>query len=467
MRINKLPLNSHSSFTFALMRSNKLTTVIFIAMFLGILAGYILNITKINGVISRIAQDKRDIAVLEPQLNSTDSVHIKTSITALRADLKASEDTKESWLLPFQTLSKIFLNLIKLIIAPLVLSILIVGIAKLGDLKEVGRIGAKALGWFVFASLVSLFLGMLLVNLLHPGKYIHMELPAKGVETGIKASSINAKDFITHIFPENIFEALSKNDILQIVIFCILFGAALSALGEMGKPLIRILDIVSHVMLKITGYVMLLAPLAVFGAMTAAVAVLGAGILQQFAIYILDFYAALGVLWCVLLLFGFLVVRKRIITLIRHIRQPIILAFSTASSEAAMPKTIEELNRFGCPEKITGFVLPLGYSFNLDGSMMYMTFASISIGHIYGVDLTMQQQVTMLLMLMVTSKGIAGVPRASLVVITAMLANFGIPTEGILLFLGIDQVLDMGRSATNVVGNAVATVVVSKWEKEI
>jgi Na+/H+-dicarboxylate symporter len=287
------------------------------------------------------------------------------------------------------------------------------------------------------------------------------------VETGIKASAINAKDFITHIFPENIFESLSKNDILQIVIFSILFGAAAAALGEMAKPLIKALDIVSHVMLKITSYVMLLAPLAVFGAMTAAVAVLGAGILKQFAIYILDFYASLGILWCVLFFFGFMVVRKRIITLIRYIRQPILLAFSTASSEAAMPKTIEELNRFGCPEKITGFVLPLGYSFNLDGSMMYMTFASISIGHIYGVDLTLQQQVTMLLMLMVTSKGIAGVPRASLVVITAMLANFGIPTEGILLFLGIDQVLDMGRSATNVVGNAVATVVVSKWEGEL
>jgi Na+/H+-dicarboxylate symporter len=446
------------------MRFNNLTTVIFIAMFLGIAMGYILNVTKVNAYLQKISEDKKQVALLQPQLAGADSLAIRSQISLFKKEQEETEKEKESWLLPFQMLNKIFLNLIKLIIAPLVLSILIVGIAKLGDLREVGRIGVKALGWFVFASLTSLFLGMLLVNVLHPGKNISMELPPKGIDTGIKAGAINAKDFITHIFPENIFDALSKNDILQIVIFSILFGAAAAALGEKAKPLIKALDIVSHVMLKVTGYVMYLAPLAVFGAMVAAIAVLGAGVLKQFAIYIIDFYASLIILWCVLLFFGFLVVRKRIISLIRHIRQPIILAFSTASSEAAMPKTIEELNRFGCPENITGFVLPLGYSFNLDGSMMYMTFASISIGHIYGIDLSFQQQVTMLLMLMVTSKGIAGVPRASLVVITGMLANFGIPVEGILLFLGIDQLLDMGRSATNVVGNAVATVVVSRWE---
>lgn len=449
------------------MRFNKLTTVIFIAMFLGIFTGYILNITKIDGLLQQIKGTKQMLTELEKKDAGMPDDANKATIVAYKTNIASLEQEKENWLIGFQMVTKIFLNLIKMIIAPLVLSILIVGIAKLGDLKQVGRIGAKALGWFIFASLVSLFLGMMLVNVFHPGKYIHMELPAKGAETGLKASAINAKDFITHIFPENIFDSLAKNEILQIVIFSILFGVAAAALGRKAKPLIYMLDTVSHIMLKITGYVMYLAPLAVFGAMAAAVAVLGIGVLNQFAVYILSFYASLGLLWIVLLFFGFLAVGKRVVSLVRHVRQPLVLAFSTASSEAAMPKTIEELQRFGCPENITGFVLPLGYSFNLDGSMMYMTFASISIGHIYGIDLSLGQQITMLLMLMVTSKGIAGVPRASLVVITAMLANFGIPTEGILLFLGIDQILDMGRSATNVIGNAVATVMVSKWEKAL
>lgn len=449
------------------MRFKNLTTVIFVAMFLGILMGYYLNVNKVGAIIQKIDETGTQIQALQKdstQADSATAVALHLKITEAKNIKVVAEKEKNNALIFYQTLTTIFLRLIKMIIAPLVFCILIVGIAKLGDLKQVGRIGGKALGWFVFASLVSLFLGMLLVNVFHPGKLIHMPLPAKGAETGIKATAINPQEFITHIFPENIFDALAKNEILQIVIFSILFGVALAALKEKGKSLVSALDTAGHVMLKITSYIMYLAPLAVFGAMAAAVAVLGIGVLNKFAVYIVSFYASLGLLWCILFGFGFLAVGKKVISLFRHIRQPIILAFSTSSSEAAMPKTIEELNRFGCPENITGFVLPLGYSFNLDGSMMYMTFASISIGHIYGIDLSFQQQLTMLLMLMVTSKGIAGVPRASLVVITAMLANFGIPTEGILLFIGIDQILDMGRSATNVVGNAIATVVVSKWE---
>jgi len=460
------------------MRFKNLTTVIFVAMFLGIVTGYILNISNVGSLVQKIEETEKGIKAIKADsvsysllnnhsdnLQSAPSFH--DQIVALQKTKTDAEKEKNNTLVFYQTLTTIFLRLIKMIIAPLVLCILIVGIAKLGDLKQVGRIGGKALAWFIFASLISLFLGMLLVNVFHPGKLIHMELPAKGAETGIKASAINAKDFITHIFPENIFDALAKNEILQIVIFAILFGVALAAMGEKGKNLVNALDTASHVMLKITSYVMYVAPFAVFGAMAAAVAVLGIGVLNKFAIYILTFYASLSLLWCILLFFAFFAVGKRVVSFLRLFRQPIILAFSTSSSEAAMPKTIEELNRFGCPENITGFVLPLGYSFNLDGSMMYMTFASISIGHIYGIDLTLQQQISMLLMLMVTSKGIAGVPRASLVVITAMLANFGIPTEGILLFIGIDQILDMGRSATNVVGNAVATVVVSHWEGKL
>ncbi len=436
-------------------------------MFLGIFTGYLLNISKVGAIVRNIDDTEQNIQVLLKDSAASDSLGalaFHPKIAAFKKSKALFEKEKNSALLFYQMLSTIFLRLIKMIIAPLVFCILIVGIAKLGDVKQVGRIGGKALGWFVFASLISLFLGMLLVNVFHPGKLIKMEKPAMGAETGIRASAMNAQDFITHIFPENIFDALAKNEILQIVIFAVLFGFALAALKEKGKNLVSALDTAAHVMLKITSYIMYVAPLAVFGAMAAAVAVLGINVLNKFAVYILSFYASLGLLWGVLLFFGFLAVGKRVISLLRHIRQPIILAFSTSSSEAAMPKTIEQLNRFGCPENITGFVLPLGYSFNLDGSMMYMTFASISIGHIYGIDLSFQQQLSMLLMLMVTSKGIAGVPRASLVVITAMLGNFGIPTEGILLFIGIDQILDMGRSATNVVGNAVATVIVSKWE---
>ncbi len=436
-------------------------------MFIGIFTGYILNITRVGALVRNAEDTEQNIQTVIKDSISSDSLSalsFHAKITALKNSKALLEKEKNSSLLFYQMLTTIFLRLIKMIIAPLVFCILIVGIAKLGDVNQVGRIGAKALGWFAFASLVSLFLGMLLVNIFHPGKLIKMEKPAIGAETGIKATAINPQDFITHIFPENIFDALAKNEILQIVIFAVLFGFALAALKEKGKSLVNALDTASHVMLKITSYIMYVAPLAVFGAMASAVAVLGINILNKFAVYIISFYASLGLLWGVLLFFGFLAIGKRVLSLLHHIRQPIILAFSTSSSEAAMPKTIEQLNRFGCPENITGFVLPLGYSFNLDGSMMYMTFASISIGHIYGIDLSFQQQLSMLLMLMVTSKGIAGVPRASLVVITAMLGNFGIPTEGILLFIGIDQILDMGRSATNVVGNAVATVMVSKWE---
>ena len=436
-------------------------------MFLGIITGYFLNITRIGPIVHNIDDTEKRIQALLKEKGNADSlsaIQYQAKIVAEQKVKGSYEKEKNDSLVFYHAITDIFLRLIKMIIAPLVLCILIVGIAKLGDLKQVGRIGGKALGWFVFASLVSLFLGMLLVNVFQPGKLIKMDKPATGTETGIKSTALSAKDFITHIFPENIFDALSKNNILQIVIFSILFGVALAALNERGKSLVNALDIGGHVMLKVTSYIMYVAPFAVFGSMAAAVAVLGINVVNKFAVYIASFYASLGILWCVLLFFGFLAVGKKVISLVRHIRQPLILAFSTSSSEAAMPKTIEQLNRFGCPENITGFVLPLGYSFNLDGSMMYMTFASISIGHIYGIDLSFQQQLTMLLMLMVTSKGIAGVPRASLVVITAMLGNFGIPVEGILLFIGIDQILDMGRSATNVVGNAVATVIVSRWE---
>jgi Na+/H+-dicarboxylate symporter len=275
------------------------------------------------------------------------------------------------------------------------------------------------------------------------------------------------KDFFYHVFPASVIDAMAKNEILQIVVFALFFGVAAAALGHIAHPVVKALDAVAHIILKVTGYVMNFAPIAVFGAMTAIIAKQGIGILKTYSIFIGEFYFGLAVLWIALILIGWLFIKNRVFTLIQRMKEPILLAFSTASSEAAFPKTMLELERFGCKDKIVSFVLPLGYSFNLDGSMMYMTFASLFIAQSYGIHMPLGTQLTMLLVLMLTSKGIAGVPRASLVVIAGTLASFNIPEAGIALLLGIDPLLDMGRSATNVVGNSIATAVVSKWEGEL
>ena len=364
-------------------------------------------------------------------------------------------------------LTDVFLRLIKMIIAPLVFSTLVVGVAKLGDIRAVGRIGGKTMLWFFTASFVSLLLGCLLVNIFQPGTMMQLELPPADAATGIDKASMTLKGVITHIFPKSVIEAMAGNEILQIVVFSLFFGVATAAIGEKGNPIIKALDSVGHVMLKITGYVMNFAPFAVFAAMSAVVAKKGLGVLATYGIFIGEFYFGLMLLWLILLFVAFLLVKKRVWSLITRIKEPLLLAFSTASSESAFPKTLEELERFGCKNRIVSFVLPLGYSFNLDGSMMYMTFASLFIAQSYGINMSFDQQMTMLLVLMITSKGIAGVPRASLVVIAGTLSSFGIPEAGLLLLLGIDHLLDMGRSATNVVGNAVATVAVSKWEKSL
>jgi Na+/H+-dicarboxylate symporter len=364
-------------------------------------------------------------------------------------------------------LSDIFLQLVKMIIAPLVLSTLIVGVAKLGDIQSVGRIGLKTLMWFVSASFVSLFLGMLLVNFFEPGSHLGLELPASNAETGIEGAAINVKDFIKHVFPKSVFEALAHNEILQIIVFSLFFGIACAASGEKAQPIIRAMDALAEVILKVTGYVMLFAPYAVFGAIAAVIGKQGLSILGSYAVFIGEFYLSLAILWVILCIAAYVVIGKRIIELVKMIINPIVLAFSTSSSEAAFPRTIQQLENFGCKNKIVSFVLPLGYSFNLDGSMMYMTFATLFIAQSYQIDLSFGQQLTILLVLMLTSKGIAGVPRASLVVIAGTLAMFNIPEAGLLLLMGIDPILDMARSATNVLGNSIATAVVSKWEGEL
>jgi len=360
----------------------------------------------------------------------------------------------------------VFLRLIKMIIAPLVFSTLVVGIAKLGDIRAVGRIGGKTLLWFMGASLLSLSLGLLIMHNLPLGSELNLPMPTSAAATGLE-SSITFKSFVTHIFPTSIFEAMATNQILQIVVFAVFFGIATASIGEQGKVVIKALDSVSLIILRMTGYVMYLAPVAAMAAIASVMAVKGPELLYTYGKFILVFYLAILALGVLLMGIASIFIGRRVLELVMNIKDMILLAFSTASSEAAFPRLIVELENFGCPPKIVSFVLPLGYSFNLDGSMLYMSFASLFVAQAYGVQLTLGQEVSMLLVLMLTSKGIAGVPRAALVVVAGTLSLYNIPQQGLLLLLGIDQIFDMARSATNVLGNSIASVVVSKWEGEL
>ena len=409
------------------MMATKLTRYILIALVLGLIAGW-----AINAVI-----DDGSPASAERLKSIAEYLSIVTAL---------------------------FLRLIKMIIAPLVFSTLVSGIAHMGDVAALGRVGVRLLLWFIVASLISLLLGLLLVTLLHPGVGHNQPLPAATAASGVETAAFNLKDFVTHLVPASIFEAMSGNDILPIVIFSLFFGVALTAIGEAGKPIAKGTDALVRVMLQVTDYVMRFAPLAVFTAVTSALAERGPEIIATLGKFVGSFYLGLAILWAILIGAAFVIVGGRTRHLVRYIRDPVVLAFSTASSEAAYPRTLEALDRFGVPPRIASFVLPLGYSFNLDGSMMYMTFATIFIAQAYGIDLSIGQEITMLLVLMVTSKGMAGVPRASLVVIAATMPMFKIPEAGLLLILAVDHFLDMGRSATNVVGNAVASSVIARWE---
>jgi Na+/H+-dicarboxylate symporter len=404
-------------------RGNRLTTVILVALVVGIAAGYVAH-----EFFPQSSADFAETAALLP--------------TA-------------------------FLRLVRMIIAPLVFATLVVGIAKMGDIGTVGRIGIKALGWFLFASLISLTLGLVLVDLLEPGKALQLPLPAGDAATGLAPGGLSLADFIAHTIPTSVIDAMARNEILQIVVFSVFFGVAMTALGERTKIMLEGLEGLSLIMLRVTGYVMLFAPLAVFGALASTVAQEGLGVIKVYGLFMGEFYLGILLLWVVLACLGALVVGPRVLQLLRGVREPVLLAFSTASSEAAYPKTLEELERFGISNRIASFVLPVGYSFNLDGSMMYCTFAVMFIAQVYGIHIPIGGQIVMLAVLMLTSKGMAGVPRASLVVIAATLAQFDIPSAGLVLLLGVDHFLDMGRSATNVIGNSIATAVVARWEGEL
>ena len=406
--------------------TKRLPTLIFVAMLLGVLAG-----TAAHN--------------MAPDAETAKSIADKLSI-----------------------LTDVFLRMIKMIIGPLVFATLVSGIASMGDGKTVGRIGLKAMAWFMAASITSLLLGLTMANLLAPGHGMNLPLPAADAASNLKTGALNLRDFIAHMFPKSFVEAMATNEVLQIVVFSLFFGFALGTLKDgVGKPVLAGIDGLGHIMLKVTNYVMAFAPIGVFGAVAAVITSQGLGVLVVYAKLLGSVYAALALLWIALIAGGYFFLGRDVFKLIRQLRAPLMIGFATASSESAYPKVIDQLNRFGVKSRITNFVLPLGYSFNLDGSIMYTSFAALFVAQVYGIELSLSQQITMLLVLLVTSKGIAGVPRASLVVVAAVLPMFGLPEAGILLVLGIDHVLDMGRTVTNVLGNAIATTVVAKSENAI
>ncbi len=359
-------------------------------------------------------------------------------------------------------LSDIFLRLIKMIIAPLVISTLTVGIAHLGGGGALGRIGARTMAWFITASLVSLSIGLILVNVLKPGE--GFEPPHGTPTTAPDAAAFSIKEFITHVFPTSIVDSMARNEVLQIVVIALFLGVGLQALGEKTHRVTELLEQIAFLMLKVTGYVMAFAPVAVFAAIANVISTQGLGVIASYGRLVGSFFIGLGVLWVLLIGAGMVVLGPRVLRLMAAVRAPILVAFSTASSEAAYPRLLEQLERFGIANRVVSFVLPLGYSFNLDGSMMYCTFAALFIAQALGLHIDITQQILLLLLLMVTSKGIAGVPRASLVVIMAALPAIGVPSEAIIMVMAVDAFMDMGRTATNVVGNSIACAVVAKWE---
>ena len=410
------------------MKGNRLTIYIMAGMVLGVIAGYVCHI------------------------------------------MAPSPEAAQEYAGYFNVVTDVFLRLIKMIIAPLVFSTIVSGIAGTGDSAAVGRIGLKALGWFWVASILSLLLGMVCVNVMQPGIGLSLPIPDVHASSGISGKAMDVRTFIINIVPKSFFDAMAQNSILQILVFSVFFGFALSAYRDQtGKDLIRIKMIqeLAHVMLKVTDFVMRFAPFGVFAAIASCITVEGLDVLVTYGKFIGGFYLSLFLLWTLLIGAGYVFLKGSIFRLLKLVKEPTILAFSTASSEAALPMTMEQLERFGVKERISGFVLPLGYSFNLDGSMMYQAFAVIFIAQAYNIHLTLYQQFTLLVVMMVTSKGIAGVARASLVVVAATLPMFKLPEAGLLLIMGIDQILDMGRTATNVIGNSIATAVIARWEGEV
>ena len=362
-------------------------------------------------------------------------------------------------------LADAFLRMIKMIIAPLLFSTLVVGIAGTGDIKSMGRIGLKAIVYFEVATTIALFLGLAIVNIFKPGAGLAMPI---GADTAAAAAMVQSQqhawDIFLHLFPTSVIDAMARGDILQVVVFSLFFGIALAAIGPKGQPVLDVLESTAQAMFKFTGYVMAFAPIGVFAAIAATVGGKGLAILFTLGKLVALMYFGLALF--VLIVVGGVayLIRVPFLAFAKAIREPFLIAFTTASSEAALPKSLEVMERFGVPKNIVGFVLPTGYSFNLDGTTLYLSLASVFVAQLAGIEMTVGQQLVMMLTLMLTSKGVAGVPRAALVVLTATLTQFGLPLEGAAILLGIDQIMDMGRTAVNVMGNCLATVVVARGE---
>lgn len=361
----------------------------------------------------------------------------------------------------FKFLSKAFISLIKMLVVPLIFATIVLGIGKTGDVRAVGRMGVKAILYFEIATTIALLIGLVFANVVRPGD--GMKLPMTG-EVGL-AKPKTFVETLLHLFPSNVIEAMSKQDILQVVVFATLLGVAAAHVGSRAEPFVSFFESTVAVLFQLTDYVMSLTPLGVFGAMAAAVSHHGLTVLGSYAKLVLSLYGALVVFTLVVLVPALLICRVNVRAFFRKIREPFLIAFSTASSEAALPRALERIVEFGVPKSVAGFVLPAGYSFNLDGSTLYIVLASLTIAQAAGRHLTMTEQVMMLLTFMLTSKGVAAVPRASLVIIAAGCASFNLPGEaGVAMILAVDELMDMARTSINLVGNCVAAVVVAKWE---
>ena len=367
------------------------------------------------------------------------------------------------WAIYFRPLSQIFLRLIKMIIAPLIFATLVAGIAGAGHFKVVGRMGFRALVYFEIVTTLALVIGLVAVNITRPGIGVNLPM-GQGSEITAKAQTWD--QILLHVVPESVIDAMAKGDVLQIVVFSVFFGIALGMVGEKGRPVLGWCESLAEAMFKFTNIVMHYAPIGVGAAIAYTVGHGGLGVLYNLAWLVATLYAALTVLILGVFLPIALIFKVPLRKFIRAVKEPAVIAFSTTSSEAALPRAMEVLERLGVPRRIVSFVLPLGYSFNLDGTTLYLSLASVFVAQAAGVQLTVGQQITMLLTLMLTSKGVAGVPRASLVILAGTLASYGLPLEGVTLILGVDELMDMARTMTNVVGNCLATVVIAKWEGE-
>ena len=359
---------------------------------------------------------------------------------------------------------KIFINLIKSIIAPLLFATLVYGIASSGNVSTMGRIGGKAILYFEIATTLALVVGLFAVNLIQPGVGQHID-PAKVASTNLPTQKTQTlTQIIEHAFPSSVIDAMAKGDVLQLVVFCFLFGTACVAVGEKAKFIVEWCESLAEVMFKYTSYVMYLAPLAVGAAIAVTVGTYGVGILKTLGLLVLTVFGSL--VFFVVCILGPIVYLSKIPLgrFIEAVKEPWLIAFSTASSEAALPKALENMERFGVPKHIVSFVLPTGYSFNLDGSTLYLAVASVFVAQAAGVHLTISQQLVILLTLMLTSKGMAGIPRASQVILAGTLVSFDLPLEGVLLIIGVDELMDMARTTVNLVGNCLATAVVARWE---